>query len=179
MIKMLKLLQYAGLYSGLIIPFCPRALGDSSISIVSNQPYKEQRICAQHCLWHFGFTNDLSSFLGCTSPWVNDCYCRADLASMVTSFLASCVDEGCSQKTEDVKQALSVYNGYCASNMPAINAANPTATDNTPTATIRVVTTVVSSSNMISNEASQASSEYLRGIILIETTLCLLLLSLL
>lgn len=159
-------------YIGIFLTLSLRALCDSTVSIVSVQPYLEQRSCVQFCLWHPGGDDDLAPFLKCTSPWLNACYCRNDLASSVSSFLTSCVNQGCSSHSEDFDRAVSVYHGYCSSNAPATNIATPTDNGVEPTATVRVVTTVISSSSVVSGAASRALSEYFRDLVFVEIALC-------
>lgn len=104
-------------------------------------------------LKHPGETDDLAPKLGCTSLWLNDCYCCNDLASSTSSSFTSCVDRGCFSNLEDVGRAMSIYDGCCGNNnnnnAPATISASPT-TDGTAAAamaTVRVMTAVVSSSN--------------------------------
>lgn len=165
--------QHIRVYFGILLALSLRALCESSVSIVSAEPYINQRSCVQQCIYHPGVNDDLAPFIGCNPP-LNACYCRADLASSVSYFLTSCVNEGCSSHSADISLAISVYNGYCRSNAPATNAAIPTVDGAAPTATVRVVTTVLSSSNAVNGATSQAWSEYLQEWVLLQTTLCLL-----
>ena len=153
--------------------FSEPALSDSKVSILSTDPYEAQRKCVQFCLWHPGATDDLMPYIGCTSPWLNECLCRSDLASSASYFLTSCVNKGCSSAPQDVSRAVSVYDEYCTRNAPAANVATPTTNGAAPTATQLVVTTIVSSSNAVGGGLSQASSEFW-GVILFEATICLM-----
>lgn len=176
--------QHIRVYFGILLALSLRALCESSVSIASAvliasavsiqsaEPYINQRFCVQQCLYHPDFDDDLAPFLGCNPP-LNGCYCRADLAASVSYFLTSCVNVGCSSHSADISQAISVYDGYCSSNAPATNAATSTVDGAAPTATVRVVTTVSSSSNAVSGATSQALSEYLQDWVLLQTTLCL------
>ena len=164
--------RYSQVYIGIFLTLSLRALCDSTVSIMSAQPYLEQRSCVQFCLWHPGENDDLAPFLDCTSPWLHSCYCRNDLASSASSFLTSCVNQGCPSHSEDFRRAVSVYDGYCSSNAPATNAATPTNDGVVTTATVRVVTTVISSSSVVNGAASRALSEYFRDLVFIEIALC-------
>ncbi|CCC07822.1 unnamed protein product [Sordaria macrospora k-hell] len=103
------------------------AAGDIPISIFSYTPYLRQRECVKDCIWHSGSTaTDLIIALGCSGPWVNECYCKGngnengnrnyEHATTASSFLRSCVAESCRTPSADdlVTSGFSVYNEYCA-----------------------------------------------------------------
>ena len=170
-------LQYASVSFGIILAFGLRALSDPvpDVSITTVSPYREQRFCAQNCLWGEDVhTLDVGRFLECPPPVANSCWCNDGLASSASSFLTSCVNQFCSSAPGDVSRAVSVYNGYCRSIAPATNEATPTIDSKAPTSTVSAFVTVLSSSTPTSGAASQAPSESLQDFILIETTLCLL-----
>lgn len=83
----------------------------SPISIVDTSQYRQVPTCVQNCLYE---DYDALDFLPC-SPDVNVCFCRLNLASSVSSFLTSCVNDHCSSRKTDVFHALSIYDEYCAS----------------------------------------------------------------
>ncbi|KAK3355408.1 hypothetical protein B0H65DRAFT_451904 [Neurospora tetraspora] len=94
---------------------------DVPVSIFSYTPYLQQRECVKDCIWHSGFTaKDLIVALGCSGPWVNECYCSGndnyEHASTASSFLQSCVADSCRTPSTDmlVTSAFGVYNEYCA-----------------------------------------------------------------
>jgi hypothetical protein len=126
------------IYTGLLL--VATVLGATSVSVRDSTPYLNQRECAKQCIWHVGATDDLIVALGCSSPWVNECYCRADLAPSGSSFLTRCVSSRCSEEKTgvDVGMAVSVWNGYCSdAGMPIsvaaalTTASHPTSTDPT------------------------------------------------
>jgi hypothetical protein len=95
------------------------AEGASSVTIISENGYKQLRQCAQFCVWHAGAVDDLmAEGLGCTSPWVNDCLCRLDLAPIASSFVSKCCSSRCTigSADGDVSSAIGVYNTYCQAN---------------------------------------------------------------
>jgi len=110
------------------------ARADKSITVVGFAPYLDLRECAQDCIWHRGNVDDLvASGLGCPSPWMNECMCRVDLATVASSFLTSCCSSRCTvgSPNGDITAAVGVYNSYCESNGFAVN---PAATAAAPTA---------------------------------------------
>ncbi|KAK3395465.1 hypothetical protein B0T20DRAFT_35548 [Sordaria brevicollis] len=91
------------------------------ISIFSYTPYLQQRECVKDCIWHSGSTaTDLIIALGCSGPWVNECYCSGDdnyeHARTASSFLRGCVADSCRTPPSNtlVTSAFGVYNDYCA-----------------------------------------------------------------
>ncbi|KAJ4417108.1 hypothetical protein N0V85_001990 [Neurospora sp. IMI 360204] len=94
---------------------------DVPVSVFSYTPYLQQRECVKDCIWHSGSTaKDLIVALGCSGPWVNECYCSGndnyEHASTASSFLQSCVADSCRTPSTDmlVTSAFGVYNEYCA-----------------------------------------------------------------
>lgn len=88
------------------------------VSIHDEPYYSTARSCAQNCVWYNGVYNawdDLASGLGCGARTaVNGCYCKAELASSASSFLTACVSSRCETSDFEITEALSMYNGYCA-----------------------------------------------------------------
>ncbi len=134
-------------------------------SIAGSNPYNQQRACIKACLWGFPAGGDLSIQLGCSAPWVNECYCRADLKPAASSILSKCVYSQCGQSaTVDVSLALSVYDGYCTTALPGIAAVSATTTladPNSPTVTVVIVTTSTTSpaGTSFGNAAATAAGE--------------------
>ncbi|KAF1994528.1 hypothetical protein P154DRAFT_585485 [Amniculicola lignicola CBS 123094] len=82
-----------------------------SASIAQDTSYLNQKECVKNCIWG---SNDLMPGIGCSSPWINECLCRADQAPPASRFLTSCVRSGCgSSASDDISRAVSVYDGYC------------------------------------------------------------------
>ncbi|KAF2467691.1 uncharacterized protein BDR25DRAFT_266686 [Lindgomyces ingoldianus] len=144
-----------------LIPLCwhiASVLSAQSNSIVQQTAYNEQRGCIKSCLWGSPPNGDLSVQLGCSSPWVNECYCRADAPPRASKILSACISTACTDvvsPTIDVSSAISVYNGYCAKAMsfPATNAAEPTVPGGGS------VTTVISVATVTAASGSQSSSK--------------------
>jgi hypothetical protein len=166
------------LYVSVIIfsHLCPSITAQATAlnSIASDPSYNLQRECVKECLWGDPSGGDLSINLGCSSPWVNACYCRADLASSASSFLTKCATSLCpggASATVDITGAVSVYNEYCSQAVPvAVSGPNTavatttldstgtavattTPNENGPTVTVVDITTATSSS-----EATSVSS---------------------
>jgi len=138
--------------------FSLRVYSQTSNSVASDSGYLQQRGCVKSCLWGDIANGDLSINLGCTAPWVNECYCRADQAPVASSFLSKCVSSVClGSASVDVSLALSVYDQYCATAMgtPAQARATTTIDPNSPIVTVMVISTVTSSAGtMIPTTAS-------------------------
>lgn len=56
--------------------------------------------------------------IGCGPGANNACYCRTDFASSASSYLTSCISDGCSRASgnidSEINTALAIYDGYCA-----------------------------------------------------------------
>lgn len=118
--------------------YFPLASASNSISITGQSQYNELRGCAKNCLWGFPVKGDLPTRLGCTSPYLDQCFCRADAPARASSILSDCVTSACTDiktPTVDVSSAIAVYDGYCATAVggPASNIAQTTAE---PTGTV-------------------------------------------
>jgi hypothetical protein len=90
----------------------------TTVSFLSYPAYLEQVECVKLCLWHVSAVDDLIVQIGCSSPWVNECFCKAELASSASSFLSGCVASRCTAPSTApaVTSALSAYNEYCSTN---------------------------------------------------------------
>ena len=120
-------------------------------TITADVDYANLRACGKSCLWE----SDqywVGVPLGCAKPWVDDCFCRLDLATVVSSHATSCLRTLCTMGApeNDISSFLGLYNGYCARNgytLTAAAAAVPKATltigdPNSPTITRVIVATV-------------------------------------
>lgn len=57
--------------------------------------------------------------LDCGKPYINDCFCRVDKATDISSHATSCLDRLCTLAgavQNDINTFLSIYNSYCAEN---------------------------------------------------------------
>jgi hypothetical protein len=114
--------------------FCiyfPLAIAQS-ISVAQQSQYNELRGCAKECIWGRPQKGDLPTRLGCTSPYLDKCFCRADAPARASSILSDCISTACTDiktPTVDISSAIGVYDGYCATaaGVPASNNAQPTA----------------------------------------------------
>ena len=88
------------------------------VSFSSFPAYLDQRDCVKLCLWHVNALDDLIAVIGCSPPWVNECFCLPELASSAADFLSNCVASRCTapKTAPAVTSALSAYNNYCSSN---------------------------------------------------------------
>jgi len=101
-----------------------------TLSIASANDYLVSRNCVKDCLWSDG--GWVGSLIGCGSPYYNQCYCNANLASSATSYLSSCAIKYCTSEP-DATSAVKVYAGYCSiAGYPIgeVNAAIQTSTQN-------------------------------------------------
>ena len=101
-----------------------------TLSIASANDYLVSRSCVKDCLWSDG--GWVGSLIGCGSPYYNQCYCNANLASSATSYLSSCAIKYCTSEP-DATSAVKVYAGYCSiAGYPIgeVNAAIQTSTQN-------------------------------------------------
>jgi hypothetical protein len=90
----------------------------TTVSFLSYPAYLEQVECVKLCLWHVSALDDLIAVIGCSPPWVNECFCKAELASSASSFLSGCVASRCTAPSTApaVTSALLAYNEYCSTN---------------------------------------------------------------
>lgn len=97
-----------------------------TVSIQSITGYLVQRKCVQQCI--IGRHDDgnaavLVEPIGCSSPYQNACMCNTGRAAVWTTALSACVDKYCNSKKPDFSAALSLYNGYCATNLALVTSA--------------------------------------------------------
>lgn len=112
------------------------------ISIASQEPFGIMKPCASSCLvysgvWACGVNSgyyDLGIELSCGCSPQNFCYCDVDSASRASSYISSCVVEGCGTAfPSEVTSAIDLYNGYCST---ANVAASTTSSSSTSTPTL-------------------------------------------
>jgi hypothetical protein len=84
----------------------------STVSITSEAAWSSLRGCGQNCI------NNVGNYVGCPNPLLNACYCRTDLASAVTPYLATCVYSSCTvgDRSPDESSVDSIYRSYCLKN---------------------------------------------------------------
>jgi hypothetical protein len=92
------------------------------ITIESLTAYSIQRNCVQDCIWDGtpGGGPNLPQYLSCAQPFSDSCICRTDLSASAINYLTSCVNSVCSGNTVDVSNAVSLYTGYCNSDLSMI-----------------------------------------------------------
>jgi hypothetical protein len=98
------------------------ASADGPVTIESLTAYSVQRLCVQECIW-FGLPGGgpgLPGILSCAQPYSDSCMCRTDLTASAISYLSTCVNSLCSSNTVDVSNAVSLYTGYCNSDLSMI-----------------------------------------------------------
>lgn len=91
------------------------------VSINSKAEYVTARPCGASCLWYQGpfacGANrgyfDLAQELQCGCDARNACYCGKDNAVAASSYISSCVSDGCSKFPGEVTSAIAIYNDYC------------------------------------------------------------------
>jgi hypothetical protein len=90
------------------------------VTITDAPAFTQQRPCATNC-FQYVYANyhgfPLAGALGCNlDPLENSCFCRTDLEGQATQYLKSCVSDSCSDNSNDIQTAQSVYLAYCSSN---------------------------------------------------------------
>lgn len=146
-------------FSVILLFYSPLA-GGATQTIASLPAYNQQRPCATPCFWN-GDPNNVNAgdilgyHLGCKSRASDDCFCRADLALVATSWLSTCVLQGCSSNTLDMSSAFEVYDEYCENvrggittidQISPVTAATPTTSRverGTSTSSIQITTATV------------------------------------
>ena len=111
-LRTLRVLLFDVIFVTLFIP-TSAALNSNVVSIQSEPYYQQQRDCAQGCLYTEHDTFGIDEYLGCSSPVLNDCYCRNDLASSASFYLTSCLTSNSCTAISDLPMAVSAYNVYC------------------------------------------------------------------
>jgi len=94
------------------------------ISIQSLVAYSTAKPCAATCLvyygvWHCSLQSyhDLGKDLGCGCSPINACWCSAGIQPAATSYISSCVSNGCGKVPgveQDMTSMISMYGAYCA-----------------------------------------------------------------
>ena len=102
---------------------------DPTVSITSSNAYATQPPCVQDCI--MGTSNGID--VGCGNPFLNSCFCHADLQSSALSQASSCASVNCNGTTTDINNAISLYIVYCSTAMLSTASATATATSTTPT----------------------------------------------
>ena len=105
--------------------YCSAALAvlsTGTVTITSLTEFQGLRQCARDCLY-YGH-GDLGEQLECGddglhTPYLNTCLCRTDLTSDGSSYLTSCINDGCTSKRVDLLGAISVWNSYCSFKVPS------------------------------------------------------------
>jgi len=88
--------------------------GQKTVSITNEPAYTALRTCGQ---WIMGWDNYLkggSNGLQCPSPYLDVCFCRADLKSVATSYISSVNYKYCSYGDADFTAEVNLYDAYCA-----------------------------------------------------------------
>ena len=107
---------------------------DGTVSIASSNAFITQRPCVQGCI--MGASN--GSDLGCGSPLLNSCFCRASLQSSALHQVSSCVSVNCNGTTMDINSVISLYTAYCSTATLSTTSAAAASSDaeNNPTVSI-------------------------------------------
>ncbi|KAK6537171.1 hypothetical protein TWF694_011368 [Orbilia ellipsospora] len=98
------------------------------VTLANGDDYKNGRPCMTNCLYYLAGNN------GCAN--IDQCVCRLDLQPQITSYISSCVSNGCSN-TVDIQSGVSIYQAYCAGKASSLS---PIVT---PVATQQVVQTTI------------------------------------
>ncbi|KAK4159920.1 hypothetical protein QBC43DRAFT_221042 [Cladorrhinum sp. PSN259] len=120
----------------------------AGVTIYAETAWSTARRCAAGCIKYKGDLPcnvvgyyDVGVFLGCgRCDQINACYCSAGLGSSATSYLSSCVSNGCKGVDtweDELTSMLGIYNNYCATAnvAPTSTSRKPlTVTTNTPAA---------------------------------------------
>ncbi|ORY60976.1 uncharacterized protein BCR38DRAFT_412078 [Pseudomassariella vexata] len=98
----------------------PTIQAANTVTITADTQYNSQRDCVKQCLGSGEATGDFLPALGCTSPYLNTCFCRSSNANLASSFLSTCIATQCKETVATspapaLSRALSLYNTYCAS----------------------------------------------------------------
>jgi hypothetical protein len=108
------------------------AYASGTITIESLVAYSVQRACVQDCIWGGtpGGGPNIPEYLSCPQPFSDNCLCRTDLSASAINYLTSCVNSVCSGNTVDLSNAVSLYTGYCNSDLSMIAFAAPVTIEN-------------------------------------------------
>jgi hypothetical protein len=85
----------------------------STVSLFEDSEFEVLRSCAQECIWGTCCIS-VADFIGCPSPWYNQCVCNLNQQSSAAAHVSTCVVSRCTGNT-DVSTAVAVYLDYCAS----------------------------------------------------------------
>ena len=89
----------------------------TTFSITAELDYNKLRGCGKTCMWE---SNQywVGGQLGCGPPYANDCMCRTDLATVISSHATSCLNHLCTGGVvnNDINTFLSIYDSYCYKN---------------------------------------------------------------
>ncbi|KAK0667324.1 hypothetical protein QBC41DRAFT_254444 [Cercophora samala] len=110
--------------TAIILSLLSPAVADVPVAISTFPLFLEQRDCVKLCLWQTATsaTGGLVAAIGCSKPWVNECFCQRELASKASSFISTCVASRCGSPKDNapsngaVSRGLDVYNTYCQEN---------------------------------------------------------------
>ncbi|KAH7141082.1 hypothetical protein EDB81DRAFT_900732 [Dactylonectria macrodidyma] len=150
-------------------PPVSRAAAPATFTIDSEPDYDNQRRCGKACMWEGNYW--IGGRLGCDNPAVNDCMCRTNLASAISSYATSCLETLCTvgDPDSDISTFLSLYNSYCAKNGYTLPGAAAFATeteadavttigDSTAPTVTRVTFATVTGSSSESSESSNKAT---------------------
>src|SRR5271170_327339 len=95
---------------------------DGTVSIASSNAFITQQPCVRGCI--MGASNGID--LGCGSPLLNSCFCRADLQSSVLYQVSSCISVNCNGTTTDINNVILLYTVYCSTATLSMTSATAT-----------------------------------------------------
>ncbi|ORY12633.1 hypothetical protein BCR34DRAFT_290643 [Clohesyomyces aquaticus] len=147
----------------LVLLSLPLTFGQQIVtaSIQKDPGYLLQKDCVKSCIFNGWGVKDLMPGIGCSSPFANECLCRADQESPASKYLTTCVNSSCgTSATADLVRAVSVYDGYCSgAGYPHANGqAQTTPPNSNPQAPTATKVTLVTETAKTSNAASQSST---------------------
>ena len=89
------------------------AQNDLSTCSLSNDPeWLVLRSCASECIWGTCCIS-VADFIGCPSPWYNQCVCDLNQQGSAAAHVSTCVVSKCTGNV-DVPTAVAVYLDYCS-----------------------------------------------------------------
>jgi len=136
---------------------CSSAEDTATVTIQEYPAYTSLRACARNI---FDNNNWLrSDGLKCAPPYLDSCFCRADLAPSATTYISNVVIKYCSYGTVDYSAAMGLYNQYCADRGVVPATVDATTTVGSGDSTTVVITTLVTE---ISQGGSSSISSQLR-----------------
>ncbi|EWC46393.1 hypothetical protein DRE_04336 [Drechslerella stenobrocha 248] len=91
-----------------LLSYIPSAASQgASATILEGSDYKNGRPCMRNCVYYLGRN------IGC-DQYIDGCWCRADLQTVATNYLSTCIMSDCDQRTVDLSSGISIYQSYCA-----------------------------------------------------------------